>query len=149
MSKNNIIIVNIKLFDKSLPHPEYKTEGAAAFDLYAREQTVIPSHSIGYVPLNVALQLPEGYWALMAARSSLHKRGVMMANGIGVGDYDYRGDNDEYRAALYNFTSEDVVIEKAERIVQMIILRRDPVQFEEFDKFDDKSRGGFGSTGRK
>lgn len=140
--------VTIKRFDTSLPLPEYKTDGAAAFDLYAREETRIPARSVVLVPLNIALQLPENHWALLSARSSLHKRGLMMANGIGVGDYDYRGDSDEYRAALYNFTDEEVIVERGERIVQMIILQREKAEFAEQAQFIDKSRGGFGSTGR-
>lgn len=142
--------VKLKLFDTTLPVPEYKTSGAAAFDLYARIETVIPAHQVGYVPLNIALQLPEGYWALVSARSSLHKRGLMMANGIGVGDYDYRGNSDEYKAALYNFTDQPVTIERAERIVQMMILEREPAQLQLVEQFEDAvDRGGFGSTGQK
>ncbi len=143
------IKVSFKRFDTSLPKPEYKTDGAAAIDLYAREETVIPAQSVGYVPLNIALQLPENHWALISARSSLHKRGLLLANGIGVGDYDYRGPNDEYKAALFNFTSEAVTIEKAERIVQLIVMHREPVELLELSEFDTKDRGGFGSTGRK
>lgn len=141
--------VTVKRFDTSLPLPEYKTKGAAGMDLCAREETTVPAHGIAYVPLNIALQLPEGSWLLMSARSSLHKRGVMMANGIGVGDYDYRGDGDEYKAALFNFTDKDVVIEKAERIVQMIVLERTPIEFVEKTSFETADRGGFGSTGSK
>ena len=73
----------------------------------------------------------------------------MLANGIGVGDYDYRGPNDEYLAAVYNFTDKDVVIEKAERIVQMIVMHRESVEIQIEDDFDTEDRGGFGSTGRK
>lgn len=141
--------VTFKRFDTSLPVPEYKTKGAAAFDLYAREETVIKASSIGYIPLNIALQLPEDHWALVSARSSLHKRGLMLANGIGVGDYDYRGPNDEYKAALFNFTKKPVTVEKEERIVQLIVMPREPVQLIELAEFDTKDRGGFGSTGRK
>lgn len=142
--------VKFKLFDTTLPVPEYKTAGAAAFDLYARVETVIPARQVGYVPLNIALQLPEGYWALVSARSSLHKRGLMMANGIGVGDYDYRGNSDEYKAALYNFTDQPVTIEQGERIVQMIVLEREPVELQLVEQFADAvDRGGFGSTGQK
>ncbi len=148
VSQSKKLPVACKRFDTSLPMPEYKTDGAAAFDLYAREETVIPAGTIGYVPLNIALELPEGYWALVAARSSLHKRGVMLANGIGVGDYDFRGPHDEYRAALFNFSKETVVIERAERVVQMIILERQPVALHEKDDFDGVDRGGYGSTGR-
>lgn len=143
------IAVVIKRFDQSLPLPEYKTAGAAAFDLYARVEITIPAGGIGYVPLNIALQLPSNHWALLSARSSLHKRGLMLANGIGVGDYDYRGDEDEYQAAIYNFSSQDVVVERGERLVQMIIMPRTPVEFQELEHFATNSRGGFGSTGRK
>lgn len=141
--------ISIKRFDPSLPLPEYKTAGAAAFDLYAREETVIKSKAVGYVPLNIALQLPQDHFAIMAARSSLHKKGIMMANGIGIGDSDFSGDGDEYKAALFNFSDKDVVIEKGERIVQMLILQREAISFSEKGKFDTKDRGGFGSTGRK
>jgi len=100
------------------------------------------------VPLNIALQIPEGYFVLVSARSSLHKRGLIMANGIGVGDYDYRGDGDEYHAALYNFSEESVSIKKGERLVQMIVLEREPILLEEREHFAEQDRGGFGSTGR-
>lgn len=137
----------IKRFDKSLPLPEYKTEGAAALDLYAREDTLVKAKTVAYVPLNIALQLPKNYWVLLSARSSLHKKGLILANGIGVGDWDYRGDGDEYKAAVYNFTEKDVTIKKAERIVQMIILQREKIDFFEKDSFSTNDRGGFGSTG--
>lgn len=143
-----MLTIFIKRFDKSLPIPEYKTKGAAAFDLYARVEVNIPARTVGYVPLNIALQLPDDHFALMSARSSLHKKGLMMANGIGIGDADFSGDNDEYRAALYNFTDEAVVVEKGERIVQMIILEREKIHLQEKEHFGTKDRGGFGSTGK-
>ena len=141
--------VLIKRFDKSVPLPEYKTAGAAGIDLYSREEMTIAPHSIGYVPMNIALQIPEGAWVLLSARSSLHKKGLMLANGIGVGDYDYRGDGDEYKAALLNFTDEEVKVEKGERLTQMIIMQRERVELEEKDQFGTADRGGFGSTGNK
>jgi len=141
--------VKIKLFDLSLPMPEYKTAGAAALDLYSRLDLEIAPGEVAYVPLNIALQIPEDYFVLMSARSSLQKKGLMMANGIGIGDYDYRGDGDEYKAALYNFGKEKVQIEKGERLVQMIILPREKIELEKLETFATINRGGFGSTGRK
>lgn len=145
---SNKITLRMKLFDRTLPRPEYKSKGAAAVDLYARVETRIPAKGIGYIPLNIALQLPENHWAFISARSSLHKRGLMIANGVGVGDYDYRGPNDEYLAAVYNFTDSEVVIEKAERVAQLIVMSREPVEIELADDFDAPNRGGFGSTGK-
>jgi len=141
--------VKIKLFDSLLPLPEYKSGGAAAIDLYSRLEMTINPGEVSLVPLNVALQIPEDYFVLLSARSSLQKKGLMMANGVGIGDYDYRGDGDEYKAALYNFSKQAVQIEKGERLVQMIILKREKIDLEKLDIFEADNRGGFGSTGKK
>lgn len=140
--------VNIKRFDTSLPLPEYKSAKAAAFDLYARETITIPARQVGYVPLNIALELPPEHWALVSARSSLHKKGLYLANGVGIGDEDFCGDGDEYKAALLNFSDQAVTVEKGERICQMIILPREPVTLVEVAKLGHPDRGGFGSTGK-
>lgn len=141
--------VKIKLFDPALMVPEYKSSGAAALDLYSRLDLEIAPGEVVLVPLNVALQVPEDYFVLLSARSSLHKKGLMLANGVGIGDFDYRGDGDEYQAALYNFSSQTAKITKGERLVQMIVLKRERVQLEKLVAFTDQNRGGFGSTGRK
>ncbi len=139
--------LKVKRFDKSLPLPEYKTDKAAAIDLYAREDRVISARKVGYVPLNIAIELPRNHWALVVARSSLHKKGLMAANGIGVGDEDYCGDNDEYMAILLNFTDEDVAVKRGERLAQLIVLPREKVEIEEVEELGNKDRGGVGSTG--
>jgi len=140
--------VTFKRFDTSLPVPAYATPGAAGIDLVARETHTIPPRKVVLIPLNIALQIPKNHWVLLAARSSLHKKGVSMANGIGVGDSDYCGDGDEYRAALLNYTDQSVTIERGERIVQMIILPFEKVNLTEVETFGTKDRGGFGSTGK-
>lgn len=139
----------IKRFDKQLPLPEYKTSGAAGFDLSARERVVIRAHEVGYVPLNVAIEPPEGYFVLLAGRSSLHKRGLTMANGVGIGDADFSGNDDEYHAALYNFTDVEVVIPRGDRIMQGVFVPVLQANFEEVDEMKNKTRGGFGSTGHR
>jgi dUTP pyrophosphatase len=141
------LVLGIKRFDATLPLPEYKTAGAAGLDLVARLDVSIEPQSVGYVPLNIALELPAGYFALIAARSSLHKKGLMLANGIGVGDYDYRGDGDEYVAALYNFTQQTVAVTKGDRLVQLLILPVARVEIQEKQVLGNPNRGGFGSTG--
>jgi dUTP pyrophosphatase len=140
--------IKIKRFDTTLPLPEYKTQGAAAMDLCARETVTIEPQTVGYVPLNIALEVPQDYWVLLSARSSLHKKGLVPANGIGVGDSDYCGDDDEYRAALFNFTQKKVVVERGERVTQIIILPREKIEFTEVKKMSAKNRGGFGTTGK-
>jgi dUTP pyrophosphatase len=139
--------VSARRVDKELPLPEYKTSGAAAMDCAVREDIEIPSRGVAMVPLNIALKPPQGHFVLLAARSSLHKRGLMMANGIGIGDEDFSGDNDEYQAALYNFTDAPVQLKKGDRIVQMIILPFDRVEWSEIDSLGGPDRSGFGTTG--
>lgn len=141
-------VLQLKRFDATLPLPEYQTNGSVGLDLYARESTVIPAGGVQRVPLNIAIQLPAGHWAMLAARSSLHKKGLMLANGIGVGDADYCGDNDEYQAALYNFSTQDVTVERGDRIVQLLILPYTRVSIEAVETLTNADRGGFGSTGK-
>lgn len=140
---------HIKRFDKNLPLPEYKTTGAAGFDLCAREEMVIAPHTIGYVPLNVAIEPPEGYFVLLAARSSLHKKGLMCANGIGIIDRDYSGNDDEYKAVLHNYTDQPVTVCAGDRLMQGVFVPHVRVPWEEVDDMGNKSRGGFGTTGER
>lgn len=139
--------VRIKRFDTTIPLPTYQTEGAACVDLYAREGTTIPAHQVGYIPLNVALEIPEGCFVLVAARGSTHKTGLMLANSIGIGDWDFRGDNDEYHLAAYNFTNKPVTVEKAQRIAQLMVMKYEKITFEEVTQLSGSDRGKFGSTG--
>lgn len=139
--------IKIKRFDKSLPLPEYKTEGAVAMDVYAREITTIPAHTVGYVPLNIALEIPQDCWVMVAARGSTHKMGLLPVHGIGIGDWDFCGDNDEYKFPALNFTDKEVIVEKGIRIGQIMILKQEKVEIEEVEHLEGKDRGSFGTTG--
>ena len=141
--------IRIKRFDKELPLPKRHTEGAAAFDLTARETVEIPAHQVGYVPLNIAVETPTGHFLLIASRSSTHKKGLMMANGIGIGDPDFSGDDDEYKAALLNFTDENITVQRGDRIAQGMFVKFVIPEWKEVDEMGNKTRGGFGSTGSK
>lgn len=141
--------IKIKRFDKDLPIPEYKTSGAVAFDLYSRETVTINPGEIAYISLNVAIEIPQGYFVLITSRSSAHKLGIMMANGVGIGDADFIGDNDEYKYAALNFTKDTVTIERGSRIAQAMILPVEHIQIIDAKKLESKDRGGFGTTGIK
>ncbi len=141
--------VRIRRIDKAIALPQYKTPGAAGFDFSARVRTIFPPRTVGYVPLNVAIEPPEGHFTLLAARSSLHKRGLMSANGLGIIDSDYAGNGDEYTAVLYNFTDNEVVIEVGERIMQGVFIPHVHVDWKEVDDMGNANRGGFGTTGKK
>ena len=141
--------IRIKRFDKSLSLPEYKTSGAAAFDLTARADIQILPREVGYIPLNIACETPDGYFLLLVARSSTHKKGLILANGIGIGDPDFVGDKDEYTAAYFNFTDNIVTIKAGERIAQGMFVKFEKAEWDEVDLLGNKTRGGFGSTGEK
>ena len=141
--------IKIKRFDKSLPLPAYKSEKAAAFDLHARETVVIAPRAIGVVPLNVAIETPDDCFLLLASRSSNYKRGLSMVNGIGIGDPDYSGDEDQYHAVFLNVTDVPVTVERGDRIAQGLFIKKERAEWEEVQKMDNKTRGGFGSTGAK
>lgn len=139
--------IPIRRIDKDLPLPEYKTAGAAAMDCAARTDVTIPAGRTALVPLNVALKPPNGHFVLLAARGSLHKRGLMMANSVGIGDEDFAGDADEYHAPLYNFTGAPVEIKRGDRIVQILVLPFDRVVWNEVNVLGGPDRGAFGTTG--
>ncbi len=141
--------IRIKRFDKEMPLPKYHTEGAAGFDLAARDAITIPAHAVGYVSLNVAVETPPDHFLLIATRGSTHKRGLMLANSVGIGDSDFCGDEDEYKAALLNFTDAPVTIDRGDRIAQGIFIPFTRAEWEEVEKMESKTRGGFGTTGRK
>ncbi|MEK7608141.1 MAG: dUTP diphosphatase [Patescibacteria group bacterium] len=140
----NIKIVRI---EKDLPLPEYKTSGAVGFDLYARTETTLPPHKVMLVPTNLIVEVPKGHALLVLSRSSTTKKGLWLANGVGVVDSDYHGPTDEIQLAAYNFTENDVVVLRGERIAQALIVPVVRAEWEEVEIIKEESRGGFGSTG--
>ena len=132
----------------SVPLPTYGTGGAAAFDLAAAEDIDIPPHQIKLVGTGLVIAVPEGYFLGIFARSSTPlKRGLMVANGVGVLDSDYCGPADELKVQLLNITDAPISVKAGDRLAQGIILQSPRVEFVEADA-TAPSRGGFGSTGR-
>src|SRR5215210_1661667 len=96
--------VRIRRLDRSLSLPAYETAGAAGFDLAARADVEIAPGRIALVPTGLVIEVPPGHWLGIFARSSTPlKRGLMVANGVGVVDPDYCGPADEVKIALVNF----------------------------------------------
>jgi dUTP pyrophosphatase len=142
------VTLTITRVDKTLPLPKYHTKGAAAFDLYARVDWAVKSQTTELIPANLIVQVPEGYMLMIAARSSTPiKKGLILRNGIGIVDQDYRGPKDELRLQVYNFTDQEVRVARGERLAQAVLVKIAKVEFEEAGEIDGSSRGGFGSTG--
>ena len=117
-------------------------------DLRAAETVTMKVGEYRMIPLGVAMELPKGYEALVAPRSSTFKKyGVMLANSIGIIDETYKGDNDEWNFLAY--AVRDTIIRKNERICQFRIIKHQPlIHLQEVDVLGNPDRKGIGSTGR-
>ena len=140
--------VKIYRLDKELSLPIYETPGSVGFDLLAREDTEIPAGEIKLIPGNVIVETPPGYALLVTSRSSTpRKKGLTQPHGLGIIDQDYCGAEDEIKIQVHNFTNANVKVERGEKIAQGIFVRCEQANFEEIEKVENKTRGGFGSTG--
>ena len=117
-------------------------------DLRAAEDVYMAKGDEKMIPLGVAMELPKGYEALVAPRSSTFKKyHIMLANSIGIIDESYKGDNDEWHFPAY--AVRDTFIEKNERICQFRIIEHQPkVGFVQVLHMGNPDRKGLGSTGR-
>ena len=127
--------------------PNYETADAAAFDLVAVEDTTIDPGRVGLVPTGLVIRVPKGMFLGIFARSSTPaRRGLMVANGVGVIDPDYCGETDEVKILVTNFTQAPVTVTAGDRIAQGIFLTAPRVSWTEGAPAAH-SRGGFGSSG--
>lgn len=141
--------VRISRVDPTIPLPSYKTAGAVAFDLAPRVDATIAPGGVAYIPANVIVEVPCGYVLIVAARSSLHKRGLLIANQLGIVDQDYCGPNDELLLAIRNTTNEPITVQRGERLAQGLFVPVSRAEWEEVNVKDitTETRGGWGSTG--
>lgn len=139
----------IRRLDPSVPLPEYQTHGSVGFDLAASADLTIPPGTIALVPTGLVIQVPAGYFLGIFARSSTPlKKGLMVANGVGVIDEDYCGPTDEVKIQVLNFTGNPVDVKRGDRIAQGLFLPVTRVAWQESDgDLRQGSRGGFGATG--
>src|SRR5579872_1820989 len=115
--------VRIKKTNPSAALPQYHTAESAGFDIAASQDTVVMPGEVAKIPTGLIIEAPKGHFLLIAARSSLPlKKGLAMANGIGVVDPDYAGPNDEIHIIAHNFTRSAVEVKKGERLAQGIFL---------------------------
>lgn len=143
--------VRLKKLNEKAIIPTYGSEYSAGADLYAciENDIVIEPGKTVFISTGLAMELSEGYVALIYARSGLAcKRGLAPANKVGVIDCDYRG---EIKVALHNHSDEAQTVSVGERIAQMVVTPYIKCDFEEATELSDTVRGegGFGSTGRK
>lgn len=148
----------IEIEVNTLPHfeglqlPAYETALSAGMDLRAavpekEPVTLLPGHR-ALIPTGLAIALPANYEAQVRPRSGLAlKHGVTCLNSPGTVDADYRG---ELKVILINLGQEPFVIQRGERIAQMVIAPVTQAQWIVVESLSETARGagGFGSTGR-
>src|SRR5688572_25013463 len=140
--------LKIKRLDPGVGLPEPATAGAAGFDLASAVDIEIPPRSIRLVGTGLVIAVPDGHFLGIFARSSTPlKRGLMVANGVGVIDPDYCGPTDEIKIQVLNFTDAPVQVKRGDRLAQGIVLPAPQIEWQEVDAVAAPTRGGFGSTG--
>jgi dUTP pyrophosphatase len=117
-------------------------------DLRAAEDVELKAGEFKMISLGVAMQLPEGYEAIVVPRSSTFKHwGVIQTNHCGVIDNAYCGDNDIWKFPA--LATRDTLIEKNSRICQFRIQKKmEKFTFVPVDRLESDDRGGFGTSGR-
>lgn len=144
--------MKVRIVNKStLELPAYSTPLSAGMDLRADidEPIILGSLEKAMVPTGLHIELPDGYEAQVRPRSGLAaKHGITVLNSPGTIDADYRG---EIKVILVNLSKEPFVINRGERIAQMVIARYEKIEWEQVCELSDSERGegGFGSTGKK
>lgn len=131
-----------------MPVPVYQTAGAAGFDLAANAEVTVAPGAIVLIPTGLVVEVPPGHFLGIFARSSTPlKKGLIVANGVGVLDSDYCGPTDELKIQVMNVTASPVTVAKGDRIAQGVVLPYARVTIEDGTGATATSRGGFGSTG--
>lgn len=139
--------IKIKKLDPKAVIPTRGSDAAAGVDLHAPKALVIHPNSNGVVSTGLAVEIPDGYFGAIFARSGMATRkGLRPANCVGVIDSDYRG---EIKVVLHNDSDIIRPVQEGDRVAQLVILPYEPIEFDEVDKLNDTDRGigGFGSTG--
>lgn len=127
-------------------------------DVYANKDIFVVEGERAMIPLGFALELPKGWEAHLAPRSSTFKTwGIIQTNSVGVVDDTYIGDNDQWHMPVFCLQGKDIEgidqgtwIKKGDKIGQFRIMEVMPeIEFEEVESFGNSDRGGFGTTGAK
>tara|TARA_B100000963_G_scaffold348632_1_gene356523 strand:- start:470 stop:892 length:423 start_codon:yes stop_codon:yes gene_type:complete len=135
----------VKLNYEDAQEPTRGSDEAAGYDLYSYESETVVPKQIKLIDTGISIRVPEGTYGRIAPRSSVSKKGILI--NAGVIDRDYRG---PVKVMVHNLSNDNYVINKNDRIAQLILeqIKTPPVELVE--ELDDTVRGegGFGSTGK-
>ena len=154
------MIIRIKYFEEAVKLK--KISKGNWIDVYSNKDIFVEEGTRAMIPLGFALELPSGWEAHLAPRSSTFKTwGIIQTNSVGVVDDTYIGDNDQWHMPVYCLEAKDkeVIdgsekrgswIKRGDKIGQFRIMEVMPeIEFNEVESFGNEDRGGFGTTGTK
>lgn len=154
-ANKSIELVGPTIIETKIPKKD-KKESARPVNKYEY------NNSVTFIPLGIAMALPEGFEAILAPRSSTPtKFGIIVANSFGVIDNSYSGNEDEWKLAVLPYKKATIMCgdrvcqfriqlsQKATFIQKMKWLFSNGIEFVQVDDLEGESRGGFGSTGTK
>ncbi len=147
--------IQLKILDprigKTIPLPEYATDGSAGMDLRAAlEKTteIKPGETI-LIPTGISIYVEDNNMAaVVLPRSGLgHKHGIVLGNLVGLIDSDYQG---QLFVSCWNRGNELFSIDVGDRIAQLVIVPVIQANFEVVEDFvsTDRGAGGFGHSGK-
>tara|TARA_X000000368_G_scaffold284160_1_gene225628 strand:- start:1013 stop:1465 length:453 start_codon:yes stop_codon:yes gene_type:complete len=149
MTRPNVEVLFARL-DEEASQPTQGTKSAAGWDLRALNDTEVVKGSSTKIRTGLAVAIPEGWEGQIRSRSSLGAKGMIMPNGVGTIDSDYRGEL--MVLATWIGEGDSIKLSKGERIAQMLIAPVPLTTYKEvsFDELSttDRGEGGFGSSGR-
>lgn len=143
---NSLSVQFIKINDNA-KLPYQATSDAACSDIYSVEDVVIPPGKTKLISTGLKVaHIPTGYKLEVYDRSGMGAKGILLGNGVGQVDSDYRG---ELKVILFNSNDSDFVIKIGDRIAQVALEKVINVSYRFVDSFEktDRGEGGFGSTG--
>jgi dUTP pyrophosphatase len=134
----------VKLNYEDAQEPTRGSDEAAGYDLYSYENQIITPNKIKLIDTGISIRVPEETYGRIAPRSSVSKKGILI--NAGVIDRDYRG---PVKVMVHNLSNNDYVINKNDRIAQLILeqIKTPPVELVEELDDTERGEGGFGSTG--
>lgn len=142
--------IEIKLLDSTAEIPQRQLKESAGYDLYActsSKEILIEPGKRQIISTQIAISIPPGYYGRIAPRSGLAvKHGIDI--GAGVIDSHYLG---EIKVLLFNFGTENYVVNDGDRIAQLIIMKYEEIDFIpviDFSITSERGENGFGSTGK-
>lgn len=136
--------MKVKLdYNATMPTKAHETD--AGYDLYASHSKYIMQRSSAVIDTGVHIEIPAGYYGLVAGRSGMNFNESIICPQ-GTIDSGYTGC---IKVKLYNMTADSKMIQKGDRIAQIIFMKCEAPELEKVDALEETDRGeaGFGSTG--